>query len=199
MAIVEAASCGLQVVSTKVGGIPEVLPDELITLTEPNVDSVYNGLLQAIARLKNYHKQSTTTQKPNSKISKKNKCNDKTNFHIDDNKCLCPFECNQRVAELYNWVNVSERTEKVYRRVLNEPDQPLGKKLLNYQRACKPFILVVSFCYLLLQFLNWFYPISLIDIAHDYHDHYQHNQNSNKNNSQKNHSKSKRNGFSKHN
>merc|ERR1719268_449549 len=30
MAIVEAASCGLLVVSTKVGGIPEVLPEEYI-------------------------------------------------------------------------------------------------------------------------------------------------------------------------
>lgn len=38
MAIVEAAASGLQVVSTKVGGIPEVLPPELITLSEPNVE-----------------------------------------------------------------------------------------------------------------------------------------------------------------
>lgn len=60
MAIVEAASCGywnlncntypvnqlktlflvlsLQVVSTKVGGVPEVLPPEMIWLAEPNVD-----------------------------------------------------------------------------------------------------------------------------------------------------------------
>lgn len=37
MAIVEAAASGLQVVSTRVGGIPEVLPPELITLAEPNV------------------------------------------------------------------------------------------------------------------------------------------------------------------
>ena len=30
MAILEGASCGLQVVSTCVGGIPEVLPEDLI-------------------------------------------------------------------------------------------------------------------------------------------------------------------------
>lgn len=176
MAIVEAASCGLQVVSTKVGGIPEVLPNELITLTEPNVDSVFNGLLMAIARHKAYRKQQTTTTttngycKMNSKNNKKNLKYKNENLYVEDNnKILCPFECNQRVAELYNWVNISQRTEKVYRRVLKETDPPLGKKLLCYERACKPFILVVSFCYLLLQFLNWFYPIRLIDIAHDYH------------------------------
>lgn len=37
MAIVEAASCGLQVVSTHVGGVPEVLPKELIWFAEPSV------------------------------------------------------------------------------------------------------------------------------------------------------------------
>lgn len=50
MAIVEAASCGLQVVSTCVGGIPEVLPPELIILTEPTIESVFKGLLLAIEK-----------------------------------------------------------------------------------------------------------------------------------------------------
>lgn len=48
MAIVEAASCGLQVVTTRVGGIPEVLPASLTILTEPTIDSVHAGLMQAI-------------------------------------------------------------------------------------------------------------------------------------------------------
>ncbi|CAH1159146.1 unnamed protein product [Phyllotreta striolata] len=52
MAIVEAASCGLKVVSTKVGGIPEVLPESLIYLTEPNVPSLMEGLERAISDLK---------------------------------------------------------------------------------------------------------------------------------------------------
>jgi len=37
MAIVEAAASGLQVVSTRVGGIPEVLPPDIITLADPTV------------------------------------------------------------------------------------------------------------------------------------------------------------------
>ncbi|XP_061442134.1 phosphatidylinositol N-acetylglucosaminyltransferase subunit A isoform X1 [Rhineura floridana] len=52
MAIVEAASCGLQVVSTKVGGIPEVLPNNLIILCEPSVKSLCSGLEKAISQLK---------------------------------------------------------------------------------------------------------------------------------------------------
>ncbi|XP_019740245.1 phosphatidylinositol N-acetylglucosaminyltransferase subunit A isoform X4 [Hippocampus comes] len=50
MAIVEGASCGLQVVSTRVGGIPEVLPEDLITLCEPTVQSLCAGLETVIAR-----------------------------------------------------------------------------------------------------------------------------------------------------
>ncbi|XP_032476156.1 phosphatidylinositol N-acetylglucosaminyltransferase subunit A isoform X2 [Phocoena sinus] len=52
MAIVEAASCGLQVVSTRVGGIPEVLPENLIILCEPSVKSLCEGLEKAVSQLK---------------------------------------------------------------------------------------------------------------------------------------------------
>ena len=38
IAIVEAASCGLLVVSTEVGGIPEVLPKNMIVFAQPNPD-----------------------------------------------------------------------------------------------------------------------------------------------------------------
>ncbi|KAM5221406.1 phosphatidylinositol N-acetylglucosaminyltransferase subunit A [Ctenodactylus gundi] len=52
MAIVEASSCGLQVVSTRVGGIPEVLPENLIILCEPSVKSLCEGLEKAIFQLR---------------------------------------------------------------------------------------------------------------------------------------------------
>lgn len=44
MAIVEAAACGLQIVTTNVGGVPEVLPPEMVWLAEPSV----TGLVQSI-------------------------------------------------------------------------------------------------------------------------------------------------------
>jgi phosphatidylinositol N-acetylglucosaminyltransferase subunit A len=46
MAIVEAASCGLLVVSTNVGGVPEVLPPDMMMLADPSFD----GLFEATAR-----------------------------------------------------------------------------------------------------------------------------------------------------
>nr|XP_002120505.1 phosphatidylinositol N-acetylglucosaminyltransferase subunit A [Ciona intestinalis] len=52
MAIVEAACCGLQVVSTSVGGIPEVLPSDLIHLAEPRVDSLLQALYDVIVKVK---------------------------------------------------------------------------------------------------------------------------------------------------
>ncbi|KHJ47456.1 glycosyltransferase, group 1 family protein [Trichuris suis] len=48
--ILEAASCGLHVVSTNVGGIPEVLPSDLITLAEPSVQGIVDALDSAIER-----------------------------------------------------------------------------------------------------------------------------------------------------
>lgn len=48
MAVVEAASCGLQVVSTNVGGLPSVLPPELIILTDPDVESLVKGVQEAL-------------------------------------------------------------------------------------------------------------------------------------------------------
>lgn len=39
-----------KVVSTRVGGIPEVLPEDLITLCEPTVRSLCAGVEMAIAR-----------------------------------------------------------------------------------------------------------------------------------------------------
>lgn len=50
IALLEAASCGLFIVSTKVGGVPEVLPEDMMLLAECNVDALFTTLKKAIAR-----------------------------------------------------------------------------------------------------------------------------------------------------
>lgn len=123
MAIVEAAACGLQVVSTRVGGIPEVLPSSLIILTEPTVDSVYRGLREAIAR-EMEKKQITSSRYMNGSIDGLTPTPSKTTY-----SGMCAFERNQIVANLYNWNNVTERTEKVYKTALREAPSSLDSMM----------------------------------------------------------------------
>uniref|UniRef100_A0A8D8VRS8 phosphatidylinositol N-acetylglucosaminyltransferase n=1 Tax=Cacopsylla melanoneura TaxID=428564 RepID=A0A8D8VRS8_9HEMI len=124
MAIVEAASCGLQVVSTRVGGIPEVLPPEFIYLTEPNVPSLIAGIEAAMSDLKN-------------------------------GRTISPFKCHETVKSLYNWVNVSERTEIVYERVTREQVKHVSDILKCHQSTgVSPFPLVISLMYILLMLLD---------------------------------------------
>lgn len=49
--IVEAACCGLLVVTTNVGGIPEVLPKHMTVSAEPSAASLVNATLRAIEML----------------------------------------------------------------------------------------------------------------------------------------------------
>ena len=47
----EAVSAGLLVVTTNVGGTPEILPKDLLYLADPNPKSLYNKLEEAIANV----------------------------------------------------------------------------------------------------------------------------------------------------
>ncbi|VVB04931.1 unnamed protein product [Arabis nemorensis] len=51
IAILEAASCGLLTVSTRVGGVPEVLPDDMVVLAEPDPDDMVRAIEKAISIL----------------------------------------------------------------------------------------------------------------------------------------------------
>ncbi|KAK1302394.1 hypothetical protein QJS10_CPB12g00465 [Acorus calamus] len=48
IAILEAASCGLLTVSTRVGGVPEVLPDDMVVLAEPVPSDMVKAIRKAI-------------------------------------------------------------------------------------------------------------------------------------------------------
>uniref|UniRef100_A0A1I8IA14 phosphatidylinositol N-acetylglucosaminyltransferase n=1 Tax=Macrostomum lignano TaxID=282301 RepID=A0A1I8IA14_9PLAT len=113
MAILEGASCGLSVVSTNVGGIPEVLPSDLIRLAEPDATSLADGLEQAIAECR---------QGPDGRRQPED-------FH----------RLHESVRDIYTWRNVALRTECVYRRVLDAGGpEPTRHRLANYLTACGP-------------------------------------------------------------
>ncbi|XP_012471553.1 phosphatidylinositol N-acetylglucosaminyltransferase subunit A isoform X2 [Gossypium raimondii] len=57
IAILEAASCGLLTVSTRVGGVPEVLPDDMIVLAEPDPSDMVHAIRKAISILPNIDPQ----------------------------------------------------------------------------------------------------------------------------------------------
>lgn len=49
--LVEAASCGLMVVATRVGGVPEVLPSNMTVFVDPEVEDVMRGVTEAVGLL----------------------------------------------------------------------------------------------------------------------------------------------------
>ncbi|XP_078155318.1 UDP-Glycosyltransferase superfamily protein isoform X1 [Carex rostrata] len=57
IAILEAASCGLLTVSTRVGGVPEVLPEDMIVLAEPAPKDMVRAIQEAIDMLPNIDPQ----------------------------------------------------------------------------------------------------------------------------------------------
>lgn len=46
-------------------------------------------------------------------------------------KYVCPFECNERISEMYSWDNVTRRTEIVYDTVLQNSSEPFGDLLVR--------------------------------------------------------------------
>jgi phosphatidylinositol glycan class A protein len=66
IAIVEAASVGLYVVATDVGGVGEVLPEDMISLVDPDKNSIITGIEEAI---KNYNNIKNQTYKYHERLS----------------------------------------------------------------------------------------------------------------------------------
>lgn len=148
MAIVEACSVGLHIVSTKVGGVPEVLPESLnVRLAQPDVPSLMTALEETISRIVRYRRENSRK-----------------------NEITCPFKTNQVVANLYNWNDVALRTEKIYKKVLDEPAKSLRDVMVNVvtRSGVYLYLLVVSLSYLILKFMNWFDPAELIDVCYSY-------------------------------
>jgi phosphatidylinositol N-acetylglucosaminyltransferase subunit A len=148
MAIVEACSVGLHIVSTRVGGVPEVLPEYLnVKLAQPNVPSLLIALDETVENIMRHRKGLSTT-----------------------NEITCPFRTNQIVSQLYNWNDIAVRTEKIYKKVLEEPPKSLKGVMKDVMSRSNVYLylLVMSLCVLILRFMDWFHPLENIEICYNF-------------------------------
>ncbi|GJQ84946.1 hypothetical protein Trydic_g547 [Trypoxylus dichotomus] len=138
MAIVEAASCGLLVVSTEVGGIPEVLPPDLIYLTESTVESLVKGLTKAIYDYKR------------GDFVCPYECHQRIQEYYNWSNVTV------RTEKVYN---------KIFNQEQHTLAQKFARYLCT---GAWPFLLVISLCHIILQILDFLVPRKHIDIARAY-------------------------------
>jgi len=143
IAILEAASCGLFVVSTNVGGIPEVLPDDMIHLSVPKLSSLVNGLSFV--------------------ISEKIKNDNLTTFD--------PSVFHERIKSMYSWRKTAQNTINVYEEVLNKPQLTFLQRTERY-RSVGCFSGLIAWFYAMtlyyfLMIIEWLQPRDMIDVVPD--------------------------------
>lgn len=112
ISLLEAAACGLQVVSTNVGGVPEVLPTHLISLCEVDVDAIMQSLGCEIEQT----------------IRNKQGNNGLYEHQHEEHKSLR----HQEVARLYSWETTAMRTEQIYTQVMRNDASTFQDRLLKY-------------------------------------------------------------------
>jgi len=140
IAIVEAACCGLQVVSTRVGGVPEVLPPRLIRLADPSSKSLISCLDAAIQAVK------------------QRSFIDPYEAHSEVKKLYTWQNVAERTEVVYDAVSREDHVELPER---------IKEYLKTGLVAGKIFSLFVVLNHLLLLLLCWFSPKENIDIAPD--------------------------------
>lgn len=89
--LVEAASCGLMVVATRVGGVPEVLPNKMTVFVLPEVEDVVRGVTDGVRLL------------------------------TDKGRAIRRDEFHDKVKNMYSWSDIARRTERVYDLITNSP------------------------------------------------------------------------------
>ncbi|KAG5968850.1 Phosphatidylinositol N-acetylglucosaminyltransferase gpi3 subunit [Claviceps spartinae] len=157
--IVEAASCGLYVVCTQVGGIPEVLPSHMTTFAKPEEDDLVLATCKAITAVR---AGKVRTEK----------------FHEQVKKMYSWSNVAMRTERVYDGITGTISEEEFYgfdtggyngSRTRNFA---LIDRLKRYYGcgiwAGKLFCLCVVIDYLFFLFLEWWFPRDNIDICPDW-------------------------------
>jgi len=150
IAILEAASCGLLVVSTNVGGVPEVLEPDMIVLCDPNAEALVQGVRNAIERQQ---------QKPGESSSSSLL------------PPLDPWDAHRRIERMYSWHRVAVQTVQVYDRIIQDKPLTFLQRLRRYQSlggfSGMVVCALVLYIELWIRFVQWMQPLSSIDVVRD--------------------------------
>ncbi|WEJ96154.1 Phosphatidylinositol N-acetylglucosaminyltransferase GPI3 subunit [Yamadazyma tenuis] len=136
--IVEAASCGLFVVTTKVGGIPEVLPNHMMHFAEPDEDSLVSVTLNAINQFRSGNI-------------------DTSGFHREVSQMYSWEDVAKRTENVYNSLDLLKLNQPLIKR--------FQKYYCCGAVAGKLFVLMVAIDILLYTLLEYFRPRDQIDKA----------------------------------
>lgn len=158
--LVEAASCGLMVVATRVGGVPEVLPGNMTVFVLPEVEDVVRGVTEAVSVL-------------TSKAVRRDK------FHDLVKNMYSWSDIARRTERVYDLITGSQSAadnEGYYDDEwthYGQPTQSQSFALLDRLKryfgcgiwAGKMFVVVVVVDYLIYCFLELMYPREKIDVC----------------------------------
>ncbi|CAI5755941.1 unnamed protein product [Candida verbasci] len=136
--IVEAASCGLYVVTTKVGAIPEVLPSDMFNFAEPEEISLISAIKLAIEKIEN---QEVNTYQ----------------FHKRINNMYSWMNIAKRTENVYNSLNLDKLNQPLIKR--------LSKYYCCGIIAGKLYVLCVIVDIFIYTILEWLYPKKIIDLV----------------------------------
>lgn len=124
IAILEAACAGLIVVSTKVGGVPEVLPSHMICFPDENEEDIVMGLVRAVDRA------------------------------LERMKQVDMFANHEEIRQLYSWELVAKQTcALVYDKVALKQEPQMDFIDLVYAYGSDPVAGVFGVCALVVDYL----------------------------------------------
>lgn len=148
------------VVSTKIGGVPEVLPSHMINYASPEED----GTQVYIINIHTFCTHIVIFIKTIDLVIAVSKAIHTFRFGQID-----PSQFNNQLKDMYSWSNVAERTEKVYGSIYQSQNSPLIERLRRYYGcgvyAGKVFCMIVALDYLIWKLLQWIFPDDTIEKA----------------------------------
>ena len=164
--IVEAASCGLYVVCTQVGGIPEVLPSHMTVFAKPEEDDLVAATGRAIAALRS---NKVRTERFHDQVKSMYSW---TNVAIRTERVYTGISGAISEAEFYGYDSANAASWSATRGRSGVQSFALIDRLKRYYGcgiwAGKLFCLCVMIDYLLFLFLEFWYPRDQIDIAREW-------------------------------